>query len=66
MADKAEKTVTQYSPCPKCSKKGYYQSKDIYACRYCGYTAPDTSGKREHDIAFNKLDRGTKPGGFHY
>jgi ribosomal protein L37AE/L43A len=66
MAEKAENKAAQFSECPKCRKKGYRQSKDFYSCRYCGYTAPDIKGKQEHDIAFNKLDHGTKPGGLRY
>jgi hypothetical protein len=65
MADKDEKKPAQFSECPKCRKHGYYASKDFYACRYCGYTAPDPkAGKFNQPV--DKLNHGTKPGGMHY
>jgi tRNA(Ile2) C34 agmatinyltransferase TiaS len=66
MPENSENKAVEYAECPKCRKRGYYKSKDFFACRYCGYTAPETSEKREHDIPFNKLDHGTKPGGLRY
>jgi len=66
MTETNEKTSAQFSECPKCRKHGYYASKDFYACRYCGYTAPDPHGKQEFNRPIDKLDHGTKPGGMHY
>jgi hypothetical protein len=65
-AENTEKKTIDYSECPKCRKHGYYQSKEFYACRYCGYTAPDAAEKRESGIAFNKQNHGTKPGGMRF
>ncbi len=66
MTEKSERKVTEYSECPKCRKRGYYKSKNFFACRYCGYTVPETAEKREHGLPFNKLDHGVKPGGFRF
>ncbi len=66
MPDNVEKKAVEYAECPKCRKHGYYHSKDFFACRYCGYTVPDTAERREHNMPFNKLDHGTKPGGLKY
>ena len=66
MANKSEKKAIAYSECPKCRKHGYYQSKEFYACRYCGYTAPDTRVRQGFSRPADKLDHGTKPGGLRY
>lgn len=61
-----QKKAVEYNDCPKCRKHGYYKSKEFYACRYCGYTAPDTKAKMENERVANKLDHGTKPGGLRF
>lgn len=66
MAEKNENKPVEYSECPKCRKHGYYKSNEFYACRECGYTAPDTKGKAVFEKATDKLNHGMTSGGLRY